>query len=271
MKIAPARPALLLTALRLGALLAPLLAQAAPFPCPAQPIRLAFYEYGLLYHQGRGIDRDLVDELARRTGCRFDTRVMPRARIWADLESGALDMSVSGIQTPARDRFAWFAHYLSMKNHALVSSALAGEVRQASDFLATPRALFGVVRAFKHGEQQDRWLDTLRQAQRVQESPDAQTLYLKLKQGRVQAIFSQPPVYRHYLPTLDMQQQVSVQDWTPQEKGVPHGLILAKSRFSQTEAQHWQEQLHQMRADGSLRAIYLRYLPPADTDALLDF
>lgn len=244
---------------------------AGPVDCGSRPIRLAFYEYGYLYDQDRGIDRDVVDELVRRTGCAFEFQVMPRARIWADLAAGTLDMSVSGIQTAERDRFAWFAPYLSMKNYALVHASLAAQVRHAEDFLAQPELTFGVVRAFRHGAEQDRWLDRLRRAGRVQESPDVETLFRKLAQGRVDALFSQPPVYRKYLLDQNLRDTVAILDWTPGEQGVPHGLILARSRFSEAEAGRWRSVLKQMRDDGSLKRIFSRYLPPADVERLLDY
>ena len=89
------------------------IAAAAPFDCDSKPIRLAFYETGSFYffENGRatGSDKDIVEELTKRSGCRFDTQLVMRARIWADLASGDLDMSVSGIQTPERDQLASFA------------------------------------------------------------------------------------------------------------------------------------------------------------------
>ncbi len=51
--------------------LAPLVAHAetpADYGCD-RPVTLAYYEFGPLYHSGAGIDPDVVDELAKRTGC----------------------------------------------------------------------------------------------------------------------------------------------------------------------------------------------------------
>ncbi len=135
-----------------------------------------------------GIDKDIVDELIKRSGCKFETQVMARARIWADLANGALDMTVSGIQTAERDRYAWFAHFLTMKNYALVRHANDAKVQSADDFLKQPKLKFDVVRAFRHGEQQDQWLDQLRAQQRVEENPD-----------------------------VDMTRTIAIQDWTPKE------------------------------------------------------
>lgn len=239
--------------------------------CGDQPIRLAFYEYGFLYNKGSGIDQEVVNELIRRSGCRFETQVMTRARIWADLATGDLDMSVSGIRNEDRDRFVWFADYMIMKNYALVRGEVARGVRRARDFLQQTRLQLGVVRSFRHGIAQDLWIEQLRQAQRVQDTPDVETLFRKLKSHRVDAMFSQPPVFRKYFREMDLAGEVVIQDWTPDEKGVPHGLILAKSRFDALDAEQWRGLLTAMRREGVLRKIYMRFVPESEADQLLDF
>jgi polar amino acid transport system substrate-binding protein len=250
-------------------------ALASPIACGDQPIRLAFYEYGYFYYSDKpgpaGIDKDIVEELTRRSGCRFSTQVLARARIWAELANGGLDMSVSGIQTPERDRFAWFAHYLSMKNYAVLGPSVPPAVQSAHGFLQHSKLQFGAVRAFRHGTRQDQWLDQLRADNRVQDSANVETLFKKLKEGRIDALFSQPAVYGKSLADLGLQHSTSIQDWTADEKGVPHGLILAKSRFSADDAKAWQALVATLRADGTLRRIYARYLSAAEASALLDF
>jgi polar amino acid transport system substrate-binding protein len=246
--------------------------QTAAPDCGTKPIRLAYYDYGYFhFDQGRGIDPDVINELKQRTGCKFDTQVMVRARIWADLASGELDMSVSGIRNAERDKFAGFAYYLSMKNYALVQKNVATQVHRGEDFVATKALQFGVVRAFKHGEKQDQWLDQMRKEKRVQESADAETVFRKLKEQRVDAMYSQPPVYRRNIDVLGMQNHVEVQDWTPGEKGLPHGLIMSRRRFSDAEVARWQALLNAMRADGTLKRIFTRYLPPDEAGKMLDY
>ncbi len=249
-------------------------ATAAPFDCGKEPILLSYLDYGLLYEPaggGRGIDKDIVDELIKRTGCRFDTRVLPRARSWADVASGDLDMFPTGIQNAERDRFAWFIHYMGMKNYAIVHVSHAANVKRAEDFIANKSLRFGVVRSFVHGEAQDKWLEQLRKEQRVQESPDAETVYRKLKEQRVDAMFSQPVVYHRNLKLLEMGEMVAVQDWTPNERGVAHGLVLSKKRFSEADAQRWRAVVAQMREDGTLKRIFSRYLAADEVAKMLEF
>lgn len=243
--------------------------------CGDKPIRLAFYEHAYFYfenaeHQFEGIDKDLIDELARRSGCTFQTLVMVRARIWADLANGDLDMSVLGIQTPQREQFAWFVHYLRMKNFAIVLQHGKDGPKTPEEFISNPHYTFGVVRGYKHGQIQDAWLDQLRQADRVQESPNAEIIFKKLQERRVDAMYAQAPMYGKKIQEFGLQNEVEIQDWAPHDKGVEHGLVLAKTRFQEKDAQAWKHLIDVMRADGSLRKIYMHYVGAAEADKLLE-
>ncbi|MDC8786083.1 substrate-binding periplasmic protein [Roseateles koreensis] len=261
----------------LGLLLASfaLVTGAKAFPCPNKPVRLAFYQYGLLYfenasHAGQGIDKDVADELARRSGCKFQFSVQARARIWKDLESGWLDMTVSGIETPDRTQFAWFTPYLAMKNYLVLRADQAEKIHSANELLNS-NLRFGVVRSFHHGSAQDAWVEKLRQENRVSESVDAKTTFLKLKTGLIDAMFSQPLVYRKYLDDLDMTGMAVALDLTPDEPELPHNLVLAKKSFSEAEASQWRGLVLEMRYDGTLRQIFRRYVSERETERLLSF
>lgn len=270
-------PVSLLRAFLLGSVLSlsPAWAAAGPVDCGQRPITLAYFDFGYQYYEqdglGHGIDKDLVDELAQRTGCQFSTEVLPRARVWAELASGSLDMSVAGIQNPERDRFAWFAPYERAKNYAVLRLATAATVHQRGDFLAQNGLQFGVVRGFKHGDELDQWLEPLRQAQRVQESASVNQLVEKLKLKHIDGLFAQPAVYRKLLLDHQMEDVVALQDWAPQDKGVIGSLILSKSRFSRVEAARWQALMQELKRDGTLARIFRRYVSAEETRKMLDF
>ena len=78
----------------------PLVGMAVAGPDCSRPFTLALHDHGLLYDSqtGEGIDKDMADELTRRSGCKINVSLMPRARIWQLIESGALDFSLSGIR-----------------------------------------------------------------------------------------------------------------------------------------------------------------------------
>jgi len=92
-----------------------------------------------------------MEELAKRSGCHFIFSFEPRARIWAEIENGSLDMGTYGLETPDRDKFAWFAIYITTKFYAVVRKDLARSVKRAVDFTAQPSLKFGIVRSYSHG------------------------------------------------------------------------------------------------------------------------
>ena len=83
------------------------------------PYTVAMYQHGALYYrsgeQWAGIDKDIVDELARRTGCELRMTRDSRIRIWTMLKEGTLDMTMSGISTPEREGFARFKQTLNFE------------------------------------------------------------------------------------------------------------------------------------------------------------
>ena len=116
-------------------------------PRAAQPecgtLGLAFYELGALYYSKpdggwAGIDKDIVDELEKRTGCHFQATLESRVRIWTLLASGKLDMSVSGISTPEREKFARFVPYFSTRNYVLLRKGLSAAAGDAGWFFSQP-------------------------------------------------------------------------------------------------------------------------------------
>ncbi|MEI8095117.1 MAG: transporter substrate-binding domain-containing protein [Spirochaetales bacterium] len=240
-------------------------------PVPQTPVRVAFYEFGLLYHSGEGLDKDLTEAVGRRLGLKFSAQVLARARIWQDLQNGDLDLATSAIITPERDQFAWQVPYLATKNLAIVTTQVASTVKSFDQFNANKNLVWGAVTSFKHGTEQDKWIDILRSEGRLEESTDAEALFRKLKEGRIAGLFSSPPMYKKYLADLNMASLVSLQDWTPKEKGFLAGFALSKRRFSEADAKRWAATLQAMKDDGTLKALYSKYLSPSEVARVLDF
>ncbi|MBY0419952.1 MAG: transporter substrate-binding domain-containing protein [Pararheinheimera sp.] len=242
----------------------------AAVSCPDKAWTAGLYEHGVLFFNGRsGIDQDVVDEIRKRTGCKIYTGLMPRARIWHDLEQGDLDLSVSGMKTPERLGFAWFIPYMQMKSVVLLAPTVPLSVKHAEDFIQRPDLIFGAVRSFKHGQFNEKVLEQLTQQNRLQYYPDSRTLFKALKQQRVHAIFAQAPVYRHLIPELQLSPKLRIQDWAPQEAGIEHGLVLAKSSFTEQQAQEWRQLMQDIKQDGTLLAIFKTYLPADEALALM--
>jgi len=232
---------------------------AADKPDCDRPLSLALHDHGLLYSSrtGEGIDKDVADELIRRSGCKFSVTVMPRARIWQLIESGVLDFSLSGIGNEARDRFAGFAWYFSNKYYLLVRKDSG--VRRLADFEDNPALKLGVIRGFRYSTTANRLLDRLDAERRVSYSTALEPLYEVLLDNRLQAMIIEPFDY----PTLEsarLRETTAIIEFD--DSAVPHGLIMSNKSLSAPQQQAWRALVEDMRADGTVQRIFEKYFTP---------
>ncbi|MBY0466371.1 MAG: transporter substrate-binding domain-containing protein [Burkholderiales bacterium] len=234
-------------------------AHAAPIDC-SRPYTLALHDHGLLYSAATdtGIDKDVADELIRRSGCKVVVSLMPRARIWQLIESGALDFSLSGITNAQRDKFAGFAWYFSNKYYLLVRNNTG--VQKVADFEKNDRLQLGVIRSFRYSESANQLVDTLQSANRVTQAGGLAPLYQTLMQGAIQGMIIEPFDF----PALE---EKKIRGMTTimafNDPPVPHGLIMSRKALPATEQDQWRALINAMRTDGTMRRIFEKYFNPA--------
>lgn len=225
--------------------------------------QLAFYELGALYFklpQGgyAGIDKDVADELSKRTGCQFQTVLESRVRIWHQMSQQTLDMTVSGIATPEREQFARFVPYFSTRNFLLVSASLPARTHTADGFLAEKNLRVAVVKSFRHGALYDAWLARLREQHRVEEAADFDSVVRLFMAKRVDAFLALPTSLEP-LRRKEMANSFVILDWSPSE-AVSHGLVLSRQRVPLRSVEIMQRGIRAMHEDGTLEKIYTRYV-----------
>lgn len=227
-----------------------------------RPLRVALFDFGVLYRadRGDGIDARFMDALAERTGCQVEYVVLPRARIWQEMERGTLDVATAALPTPERQRMGYLLPYFRTRNQALVRSA-AAQRWDSLDAFARSTARMGVVRSFRHEAALDAVIAQLRAQGRVLEAADPQENLRLLREGLVDVVFAQPLVYRSYLSEAAMA-GLRVFDWLPAEQESVGALMLARKHFSPAQAKAWDALVAHMLKDGSLLRIYEAFLTP---------
>ncbi|WP_439467729.1 substrate-binding periplasmic protein [Roseateles sp. NT4] len=225
---------------------------------------MALYEYGSLAYrragpEAAGIDVDIVAEVARRTGCRFETFVDSRVRTWTDLAHGSLDMTVSAIEMDERKGFARFVIYMTGRNRLLVRSDLPDRVATLDAFAERPELRLAVVKGFKHGPQWDPWIAMLHQQGRVDEYADARQAARLVALGRDAAFLSEPVVWKRILTDSKLQGRITVIDAFPGDNYAA-GFALSRARVREDDARRIQEAISAMRSDGTLLKIFSAYL-----------
>jgi len=245
----------------------PAMAQQKTGPaCPAHPVTMGVYEFGSFYHAGSGLDKDVADQLATRSGCKFELRLMSRAVIWRELQSGSLDMTLSAAATPERTAFAWATPYLWIKNKILLSKDVDASIHSSADFVAAPNLRVGVARGYFIGKVYDDLVVQLRNIARVEDVGTTEQLYAMFKAGRYQAVIGAPLVYTGYL----RDDQARVEDWDPTSAKVSTNLLVSKKNFSKDEGKRWAELIKAMVSDGTMARLLEKYVTPAEAIKLLN-
>ncbi|MFG6485424.1 substrate-binding periplasmic protein [Roseateles sp. BYS78W] len=226
--------------------------------------RVAFYEYAALYYrdaqgQYQGIDKDVIEELARRTGCRFDAVTESRVRIWALLEQGQLDLATSAMPTPERERSFEMLPYVQSRQFTVFHPSVERVPPTLAAFNADTRLRLLVVRGFHFVPTLDAWVEQLRADKRVVEAPDQPSALRALKAGRVEAMLiggntlaltrRSDPEFEHF----------ATASYAPDEHSVG-ALALSRQRISAADRQLIRQALADMQQDGSLAAILRRHL-----------
>ena len=233
-------------------------ASAGHLPDCARPLSLGLHEHGLLYasQTGEGIDKDIADEMSRRSGCRLTLTVLPRARIWQLIESGALDFTLSGIANPQRERFAAFAWYVSNKYYLLVRRD-AG-VGSATDFRRKHGLRLGLIRSFRYGEQANAFVDAVESEQRITYASSLDPLYTILLDDGIQAMIIEPFDFPA-IADARLKAQTAIVEFD--DAPVLHGLVMSRKSLGPAQLSAWRDVILAMRADGTLRRIFEKYFP----------
>jgi polar amino acid transport system substrate-binding protein len=227
-------------------------------PDCSRPLTLGLHEHGLLYtsRTGEGIDKDIADEMARRSGCRLTLTVLPRARIWQLIESGALDFTLSGITNPQRDKFAGFAWYVCNKYYLLVRRD--AKVGSVADFRRKRALRLGLIRSFRYGDQANQFVDAVEAEERITYASSLDPLYTILLDDGIQAMIIEPfdfPV----IAGAQLKAQTSIVEFA--DPAVPHGLVMSRKSLPAAQQAAWRDIINAMRTDGTMGRIFEKYFP----------
>jgi polar amino acid transport system substrate-binding protein len=138
------------------------------------PYTAALYPYARFYYEDpqtgpAGIDKDMFDELARRSGCQLRLVVESRVRIWDQMRRGVVQLTLSALISPARREIAELVPYAQGRYQVLMRRELAARAPSIAAFEADSKLRLLDVRGYAHGPTIDAWVLRMRNQGRLVE------------------------------------------------------------------------------------------------------
>ena len=222
---------------------------------------IAYFDTGYYFIQEKnaGINIDIINELKKRTGCKINAVIYPRARIWAELKMGAVDIGTNGVKINDRDQFVYFSHYSKSKNLVVLRKDI--KERNLKSFLNNKMLFFGSLRGLGNASKSLHNFEIQMSKQnRIEESSEYKTLFLKLEKNHIQGFFSSYTNIKRYSKEIKgIENKYTIVDWIPNESDYLLDLMLSKKVFTEKEFKKWDHVMQSMNKDGTLKKIFLKY------------
>jgi polar amino acid transport system substrate-binding protein len=227
------------------------------------PYTAALYPYARFYYEDpqtgpAGIDKDMFEELARRSGCELRLVVESRVRIWDQMRRGVVQLTLSALVSPERREIAELVPYAQGRYQVLMRRELAARVPSIAAFEADPRLRLLDVRGYVHGPTIDAWVARMRSQGRLVETGDFATAARMLKAGRADALLALPSGWGIAMAAFDDPDELVAVDVTPHER---NAVALAMRRsMPEADRLRLRRALQSMLADGNVHEILKRHL-----------
>ena len=243
----------------------PIAAQAGA-GCPS-PTRVGLSDLGYTAFRdssGRidGISVDVVNELARRTGCKFEFLWFPRQRLFVELEAGRIDMTMAALRTPERDAYAAHLPYTYLQYDLILADPGGQRYTSLSDFVARGSGRLNVTRGMTYDAAVETQLALLASAGRLEVVNDFETVFGKLEMGRAAGTLATPPIYTKYLKSAIFKDKALVIPM-PETTSRFAGVYLSKKTITPQVRARFTTALKAMVAEQVIPALYAKYFDDA--------
>lgn len=238
--------------------------------CP-DPVRAGISELGysgyLDHEEARGAAVDVLREAARRSGCAIELTLYPRSRLFVEFESGLLDVAASAARSDERDRHGIFVPYAMSRFDLVLASRPARRMLSLADFVERGTGTLNIVRGAFYAPEVLRQLERLRKLHRLEEVTDFEMAFRKIAAGRAAGTLAPEMVsarLRNEFGIVASSEIVAV----PESPAMQVGAYLSRNKLSVAEQNALGNALRAMVRDGTVLAIYRRYVGDATARAL---
>jgi polar amino acid transport system substrate-binding protein len=238
-------------------------AAAAGLTCPAV-LRAGVSDLGYASYQDngqlRGTSVDIIAELGRRTGCRFQVDWYPRSRLYMEYEAARVDLVMSSSRNPERDHYGRFIPYTYTTFELLLEHQKdAGRYASLADFAARGSGRLNVTRGVYYPPEVLALFERLRQSGRLEYVNDYDIVFKKIRIGRAEGTLAPPAISLLHMRRYGLSSRMAAMPVAETPRRLI-GLYAASATVPQPLYQALAGALHDMVADGTIQKIHARYL-----------
>ncbi|MCZ2720737.1 transporter substrate-binding domain-containing protein [Marinomonas sp. 15G1-11] len=239
------------------------------FGCNGKIITVGVTDSGVMYHDGKGIDADLIQLLGEITLCEFHLKLISRENAFHLVEQGKIDLVPSTTREPHRESFAWFIPYYEVRILLLTNENRLPVISSLEQFKKLEGVSIARATGSGYGTYFNYHLSEMESLGMVRGYPDYGKTVVALLNGEVDATLSVPLVYRLFFAKGEEPLPLRIADISP---GTPTtvSLMLAKHRFSSAQTANWLRVIETLRLNGRLQTIMERYLSKDEALSMLN-
>ena len=209
-----------------------------------------------------GISVDMVNEIARRTGCKFEFVWYPRQRLFVELEAGRIDMTMASLRTPERDAYARHLPYAYLQYDLILAEPPGRNYTSLADFVARGTGRLNVTRGMNYDAAVETQLALLASAGRLEVVNDFETVFGKMEMGRAAGTLATPPIYARYLKSGSLRERTLVIPM-PEATARFAGVYLSKKTMPTAVHLRYTAALRSMVAEQVVPGLYAKYFDDA--------
>ncbi|MBA5636878.1 transporter substrate-binding domain-containing protein [Duganella sp. LX20W] len=250
----------LVLALALAAPAAP--AATAGYVCPAVTrVGLSDLGYASYREDGRyrGTAVDLVEELGRRTGCRFQFEWYPRGRLFAEFSANRVDLVMSSLADSTRDQAGRWMPYAYTRFELVLNRRAGGGYASLAEFVEQGTGRLNVTRGVYYPPAVQRQLDRLQQTGRLEYVNDFDTAFRKIQAGRADGTLAPLVIHLWHSRRLGVGEDMAHYEVAESPRSMS-GAYASRANVAPELQQAFSAAFRAMVADGTVQAIYGRYV-----------
>lgn len=213
-----------------------------------------------------GVNRisiDILKEIKMRTNCVYTERLISFARAAEELRFNRIDIFAFAFSNPEWESFSRQLPIYSVSRLLLIDKKHYHKKLTIPDYLKNPKIKFGSLSGGSFFFQPEE-LEPLIKAKRVVFDSFPDGLIDLFEEGKLNAVFTSPVFLNRFKKQYKIDEKAMVLI-DPKVK-LEVSLFLSKKRVSDKEVQIFANAIKNMKKDGTLKKIILKYISQEDFD-----